>query len=69
MKEPITMYGVTYYPDGRKLTTSDKIIISSVHGFWTLLNTYTNIGTMCAFDNREEAIEYYQKRGYTFTDV
>lgn len=66
---PIKMSDATYYKDGRKLTTTDKIVISKVHGFWTLLNTYTNIGTLCAFDTKEEAIKYYQKKGYTFTDL
>tara|TARA_Y100000592_G_C5447522_1_gene306841 strand:+ start:953 stop:1186 length:234 start_codon:yes stop_codon:yes gene_type:complete len=77
MKEPITLSGVDYYPDGRKLTTTDNVTFytfgKNTTKFWWLPNTYDDIceygGAMCGFATKEKAIKYYQKKGYTFTDL
>jgi len=70
---PIKMSDATYYEDGRKLTTTDKIVIAKNHDLWWLPNTYSDIceygSVMCGFDTKEEAVKYYQKKGYTFTDL
>ena len=49
-------------------TTTDKITLDYL-GFWCLPNTYNSLGIRCFFNTKEEAIKYYQKIGYTFTNL